>query len=151
MKVLAPLAESGRINSDASLRDSQSIIINAPIDKVWDILADMESWPEWNENIKSVSVPAFKEGQQFKWSINGSKINSTIRKIQAPEVLSWTGSAMGMKAIHVWTLEDAGDNQTIVSTEESLQGFFTLFFSHQKLHDTLLSWLNRLKQRAESN
>lgn len=149
MKILAPLAENGRINPDASIRDSQSVIINAPIQKVWEVLIDMPRWPEWNGDIKSVKVDEVKDGAEFRWTLNGSTLTSTIRKVQAPELLSWTGSTKGIKAIQVWRLEDSGDNQTIVSTEESLQGFLTLFFSHQKLHTTLLKWLERLKQRVE--
>lgn len=149
MKVLAPLAESGKINPDASIRDSQSAIINAPIDVVWKALIDLEKWPEWNGNIKSVKIDKVEEGAQFKWNINGNSVSSTIRRIKAPELLSWTGNAMGIKAIHVWKLEEASDNQTIISTEESLQGILTLFFSHQKLHDTLLNWLECLKQHVE--
>ena len=32
MKILGPLAKEGKINQDASVRDSQSTIINAPVD-----------------------------------------------------------------------------------------------------------------------
>lgn len=149
MKTLAPLAEAGKINQEASLRDSQSIIINAPISKVWKLLSELEKWPDWNPDIKAVKADQFEVGQTFKWTINGTSLTSTLRMIKPEEALSWTGSVMGIKAIHVWSLEETEGNQTIVTTEESMQGFFTLFFSHQKLHATLLHWLDRLKQKAE--
>ena len=148
MKILAPLAEEGKINSEASIRDSQSTIINAPIQEVWEILADIENWPTWNPDIKSVTCETFEVGESFKWNLQGSHITSTIRKIQQPEILSWTGTAMGIKAIHVWHLDES-DGQTIVSTHESVQGLLTIFMGHQKLHNTLLNWLSRLKQKAE--
>lgn len=150
MKVLIPLAESGRINTEASIRDSQSIIINAPIEKIWKILADISKWPEWNPSIRSIKLEAFEVGKSFKWNINGANVTSIIRSINAPEMLTWTGSSTGFKSIHVWKLETAESNQTIVSTEESLQGIMTLFHSHQKLHSTLVEWLERLKETAES-
>lgn len=148
MKKLTPLAETGRINSEASIRDSQSIIINAPIHKVWNILFDFKSWHSWNPDISVFEISDQEIGSVFKWTMNGIKVTSTIRKIQQPELISWTASAIGIKGIHVWKLEES-DKQTIVTTEESLQGIGTLFFSHHKLHSALLHWLDRLKQRAE--
>lgn len=149
MKTLVPLAESGKINPEASIRDRQSIIINASIAKIWTILTDIKKWPDWNPAIKSTEIHAFEVGAIFKWNLGGSGLTSTIRSIKEPEVLSWTGSGMGMKAIHVWKLEKTEEDQTVVTTEESLQGFLTLFFSHQKLHSTLITWLDRLKAAAE--
>ncbi|MEQ8470518.1 MAG: SRPBCC family protein [Marinoscillum sp.] len=149
MKTLGPLAQEGKINPDASIRDSQSIIINASIEKVWNAIIDIKGWSEWNPDIKSVKIESVEVGKSFSWNIGGTTINSTIRQIIPNELISWTGSAMGIKAIHVWRLEEAEGNQTIVTTEESMQGFFTLFFSHQKLHSSLLNWLDRLKQEAE--
>ncbi|RED94409.1 SRPBCC family protein [Marinoscillum furvescens] len=149
MKVLAPLAENGKINPNASIRDSQSTIINAPVDVVWKSITEIEKWPEWNDDIADVKFEELSIGSTFSWTMNGTSISSTIRQIKENEMISWTGKAMGMKAIHVWNLEETDGNQTIVTTDESLQGFFTLFFSHQKLHSTLLHWLDRLKQHAE--
>lgn len=149
MKTLAPLAQMGKINPEASIRDSQSTIILAPIDKVWDILTDINQWPEWNPDINSVQFEALKEGGTFKWDFRGTNNLSTFRMIKKPEVLSWTAGTIGLKSIHVWTLEATDSDRTIVTVDESLQGFRTLFYSHQKLHSTLLNWLEYLKQRAE--
>ncbi|WP_421868875.1 SRPBCC family protein [Marinoscillum sp.] len=148
MKVLGPLAKEGKINQDASVRDSQSIIINAPVDKVWSLMIQMKEWSEWNEHIKSVEIDEVRVGADFKWQIDGSKVRSTIQQIKEKELISWTGTAMGIKAIHIWKFEADGD-QTIVTTEESMQGFLTLFFSHQRLHSSLVNWLDQLRQKAE--
>lgn len=148
MKILGPLAKEGKINPDASVRDSQSIIINAPIEKVWAVFLNMSDWPNWNSDIKSIKVDEVKVGTHFSWNAGGATIKSTIRQIIDQELISWTGTSMGIKAIHVWKFEADGD-QTIVTTEESMQGFFTLFFSHQKLHSTLVNWLGSLKEKAE--
>lgn len=149
MKTLAPLAEKGKINPEASIRDSQSIIILAPIEKVWGIIADINKWPEWNDEIKSVQFESLKAGAAFKWEIGGANISSILRMVQEPETLSWTATTMGLKAIHVWNLEATDDNRTIVTANESLEGFRAIFYSHQKLHSTLIHWLESLKQRAE--
>lgn len=148
MKTLGPLAKEGKINQDASVRDSQSAIINAPVEKVWQILFDISNWPKWNDEIKSIAIDKVEVGANFTWTVGNNTIKSTIRQIKEKEMISWTGNTMGIKVIHVWKLEADG-NQTIVTTEESMQGFFTLFFSHQKLHSSLLNWLDRLRETAE--
>lgn len=148
MKKLKSLAENAKINSEASIRDSQAIIINAPIDKVWDVLIDIKSWNQWNEALAVSKTEKLEAGISFKWSMSGLQVFSTVQKIQSPELLTWTTKAFGIKAIHVWRLEES-DKQTIVTSEASIQGFRTLFFSHHKLHSALLNWLDKLKQRAE--
>lgn len=149
MKASNKLASQGKINQNASLRDKQAVIVNAGIEKVWETLINFESWSTWNDQIKSMKIDKVEEGTKFKWTINGSSVTSSIQKISKPELLTWTGSFMGLKAIHVWKLEATEGNQTIVTTEESIQGFLTIFLGHQKLHDTLVYWLNKLKEASE--
>lgn len=150
MKFLAPLAEKGKINLEASIRDSQSIIIHAPIDIVWALLTDIERWPEWNKDIKDVQAGPIIAGATFKWEIGGNAFTSTIRMVKKPELISWTTRILGLKAIHVWRLEATDNDRTIVTTDESMEGFRTLFlYSHQKLHYTLLNWLESMRKQAE--
>ena len=149
MKILNPLAKDGKINEDAGVRDKQSIIINAPVEKVWNILVDIPNWPDWNQDIKIDRIGSVAEGESFKWQLQGQSIKSVIQKIEKHQLLTWTSQSQLTKAVNVWRCEDAGDNQTIVTIEESIQGFLTVFFGHQKLHNILLNWLGRLKKKAE--
>ena len=119
------------------------------MDKVWELLIDFDRWKEWNSQIEWVEIEEVKEEASFKWKINGSKISSTISRITENEILSWTGTFMGLKAIHVWKLDATDGNQTIVTCEESMQGLLTLFLGHRTLHETLLKWLEALKAEAE--
>lgn len=150
MNKLNKIAQEGKINQEASIRDSQSIIVHAPAQKLWDVLVDFDKWSEWNTDIKWAKLSGdLKTGNTFEWNIKGTTLKSEIQLVNEPETLVWTGKAMGIKAIHVWKLEAAEKDQTILTTEESMQGVSTLFYSHLKLHNTLLHWLSQLKQRAE--
>jgi uncharacterized membrane protein len=149
MKNLEVLAQEGKINRHANLRDKQSVIINAPIDKVWSVLTDLKNWSNWNSDIDWVEFDQLEKGKSFRWKIKGSTITSKITALNEPELISWMGSYMGIKAIHVWRLDRTDGNQTIVTNEESMEGFLTLFFGHRKLHETLISWLNQLKKEVE--
>ncbi|MBV6644005.1 MAG: SRPBCC family protein [Cyclobacteriaceae bacterium] len=148
MNRLIDLAQEGKINENASVRDRQSIIINAPIEKVWDILVDVSKWPEWNGDI--ASTEQHQDGT-FTWHLGGTKIRSTFASKTKPTLLSWTGKALMVKAIHVWSLEKTDEDQTIVSAEESIQGLMTIIIGHRRLHSNLINWLTQLKKKSEGD
>lgn len=150
MNMLISLAESGRINEEANIRDKQSTIINSGVEMIWKILLDIKNWHKWNEDVAHIKHSTVSEGEEFQWKLSGQNIKSVFRKIQKEELLAWTSTMNGKKVINVWRLEPTDGNQTIVTIEQSMEGFKTLFYSHQKLHNTLLHWLTRLKQCAET-
>jgi hypothetical protein len=86
-------------------------------------VADFERWPNWNPDVKSVSVGGpVAEGTEFKWKSGGATITSTLRRVDRPELLGWTGKALGIQAVHVWHFEPR-DGKTWVRTEESWEGW----------------------------
>ncbi len=149
---LSALAKEGRINPRASTRDSQSIIINAPIGKIWEIMLDIDNWPNWNSDIIKVQTSEIKEDETFIMSTNNSRsFTCNLELIEPNTTLSWTSSWLWLKAIQVWKFEKTEEYQTIVTVEESMQGFLIpLFISHYRLHFSLIHWLDRLKKKAES-
>ena len=150
MKKLNALAQKGQINENASIRDSHSTIINSDINKVWDILVNMEDWPNWMSDVKKVSLdgePA--EGTTFKWVQGRSHGTSQIQAFKKPHTLSWTSKARMVKRIYVWSLE-SDEGQTIATVSASFQGaMVVLAQTHQKVYDELLNWLESLKNKAE--
>ena len=151
MKRLNALAQKGKINENASIRDSHSIIINASIQKVWDILTDVEKWPEWNSEVKNVDLKGeLKEGTHFGWKLGRKSGNAEIQLLKEPTSFTWTGKANLVKRIFVWSLE-SDENQTIATVSTSLQGtFVVLMENHQKIYDELLNWLECLKTTSEA-
>ncbi|MFY0606838.1 MAG: SRPBCC family protein [Cyclobacteriaceae bacterium] len=149
MNKLESLAVEGKINESASMRDRQSIVINAPIEKVWSILTEINSWPSWYPAIKKSQLDVFEVGAEFTWKIKGNTLRSILRQIDKPHSLTWTGTFKNVKAIHNWRLEAADDYQTIVTTQESLEGIMTIFISHPKFNKSLIEWLECLKREAE--
>jgi len=148
---LITLAVGGKINEEANIRDKQSTIVNARIETVWSVLTDISTWPVWNQDITAVSEKQITEGLHFNWSMSSVSCQATIQKVQFERLISWTGVEGGKKIIQVWKLTPSDGNQTIITCEKSIEGFRSLFYSPQKLHSTLLNWLARLKQCAESN
>ena len=48
-------------------------------------------------------------------------ITSTLRSVERPTELAWTGKTMGISAVHVWRFETRS-GKTLVRTEESWEG-----------------------------
>jgi len=149
MITLEEQAKNGKINENASIRDRQSIIINAPIQRVWDVLTHINDWPNWYEDIKSAACDKVEAGAAFSWALKSTHLKSEFQLVEEPTQLAWTGKSKMVKAIHVWNLE-AADDQTIVTVEKSIEGFLIPVFSRQsKVHDDLMAWIDALKVESE--
>jgi uncharacterized membrane protein len=143
------LADQGKTNHEASLKDYQSIIINAPIQRVWDIISAIDQWSNWNPLVKSSKKI---DQNHFDWKVGKTKLSATIRKNNPPLVFSWISSSLFSTRIHVWKLEKTEESQTIATVEESIEGFLIpLFKNHNSLHVELLTWLSQLKLKSEEN
>ena len=146
------LARAGRIDPAALIVADQSITICASIDIVWETISRIDEWPEWQSNIRSVRHKGpVSAGQVFEWDNDGTQISSTIELVRAPTDIAWTGSAMGLKAIHVWNLLAQPDGRVLVHTAESMRGFpSSLFYSSSDLQKANAGWLRALKERSEA-
>lgn len=144
------LAQEGKINENASIKDQHSIIINAPIDQVWKIVTDISNWADWNSEVKKVSISEeLKVGTTFKWKIGRMNSSAQIQLLEEPNTFAFSGKSSLVKRIYVWSLE-TDDNQTIATLGTSLQGLFTVWVeNHRSVYNELLNWLECLKQKAE--
>ena len=110
------------INQRAPVVGSGEIEIAADATAVWDVLTAVERWPTWNPDVKSVSLQgAVAPGSVFRWKAGPSTITSTIRRVEPPRLIAWTGKTLGIDAIHFWRLEPR-EGTTLVRTEESYEG-----------------------------
>jgi uncharacterized protein YndB with AHSA1/START domain len=141
-----------RINESAPVIGRSETEIDAPVETVWDVLTAVESWPAWNPDVKSVSSEGeLAEGASFRWKAGPGTITSTIREIDAPRRIAWTGRTFGINATHVYRLEDR-NGRTFARTEESYEGLVArvLHRSLQKTLDKALEQgLAHLKREAE--
>lgn len=116
------------INENAPVVAANEIEVVADPDTVWNLLVDIDRWPSWNPDVKAASVSgAVAEGLVFRWKAGPGMITSTIRRVERPRLLAWTGKTFGVKAIHVWQLESR-DGHTIVRTQESWEGLIPRIF-----------------------
>ena len=141
---------------DAPVYAEGQVKIDADPARVWDVVAGIQRYTAWNPDIRDVTMGGpVAEGTTFRWRAGPGTITSTIRRVEAPRVLAWTGSTFTIKAIHVWKLEPA-DGRTRVRLEESWHGLLATLFrgsfrkTVQKAVDTGLAALKSEVERSGS-
>ena len=142
------------INTTAPAIARHEILIHAPSEKIWQLLADINHWHTWHEDIADAKLEGLLQpGATFRWKSGGTTIQSTLQEVEPHHRLTWTGKALGTRAIHVWRLEPQ-PNGVLVKTEESFDGWLVSLLKGmmQKTLDTSLqTWLEHLKQKAEAS
>ena len=142
------------INKAAVLKTSKEIEIQAPVDKVWDIQFNIEAWPEWQPEISDVKLESnLKPGASFVWKSGGFKLTSIIGQVSKNSFIGWFGKGFGASAIHIWEFEQLENGNTLVRSNESMDGWLVKMLKgmmDKKLNDSLDIWLDSLKKAAES-
>jgi uncharacterized protein YndB with AHSA1/START domain len=140
------------VNRNAPVLSKGEVEIAADPETVWKVLSTPDHWPDWNPDIKSVSIEGgVAKGTKFRWKAGPWRIVSVIQNVKRARLLAWTGRMMGIKAVHTWHLEPRGSG-TVVVNEESWQGPIARLFrrSLQKALDkATVSGLDQLKAEAE--
>lgn len=141
-----------KVNENAPVIARGEIEIIADPDTIWEVLADIKNWPQWNPDIKSASLEGeVTEGSKFRWKARSISITSVFQEVDRPRLLGWTGKTMGIKAVHIWKLESKND-ATITSTEESWEGPLTRVMGSRiqdMLQESIDAGLRCLKHEAE--
>ncbi|MFI6740185.1 SRPBCC family protein [Nonomuraea sp. NPDC050451] len=129
------------------------IEIDAPLQKVWDLHTDVNSWTTWQPDITAASADGpLVPGSVFHWSTFGLDIASTVYAVEPASRILWGGPAHGITGVHQWTFTRHG-TRTLVRTEESWDGEPIVADEEgmrQALEGSLTMWLNHLKKAAES-
>ena len=100
----------------------QKVLIVAPLDIVWSVQTKIDEWSRWNPDISKVNLRGpLSAGTEFHWKSGSSSITSILQEVEPERRITWTGRTLGIRAIHVWTLQQT-DKGVLVRTEESFEG-----------------------------
>lgn len=140
------------INHNAPVISRGEITINAPIETVWDIMADIDNWPRWNHDVEEARLDGpLEPGSRLTWKAGPGTIKSELQDVERPNRIAWTGTTLGIKAVHVWVLAEQ-DGKTTVTTEESWEGLPVRLFkkaSQKQLDQAIGTGLNYLRAEVE--
>ncbi|MCU0438133.1 MAG: SRPBCC domain-containing protein [Raineya sp.] len=133
-----------------------SIEINAPVEKVWAELMNIESYPAWNPLVKTIQGD-LKQGNEIKIYIIPLKSNfkAKLTVFQSQKEMTWLG-AVGAKWIvcgeHYYRLEAKGDKTLLLHGEEfkGILSYLIPPFITSMMKKTFEKHNQILKQRIEN-
>ncbi|UJH91208.1 SRPBCC family protein [Antarcticibacterium sp. 1MA-6-2] len=113
-----------KINKEAPAVEKQQIFIDAPVEVVWEVLTEINSWPEWQEKVQKAELTGkVEEGAKFEYRSGGINFKSQIHTYDPYTSFGWTGKTMGASAVHNWNFMEEKEG-TVVSVEESIEGLY---------------------------
>ena len=140
------------IDRSAPATASGEIVVSAVPEVVWDIMADVDGWPSWSPDIEAATLEGpLAVGSVFRWRSGRASLTSVLRSVDRPRELAWTGTTMGIKAVHIFRFEPHEDG-TLVRSEESWTGLLASVFrrySRKTLDRGIRNWLALLKAEVE--
>ncbi|GAA3122430.1 hypothetical protein GCM10010466_11680 [Planomonospora alba] len=138
-------AARGRIDPRAQLVSSSSTVVDAPPERVWEVMADLASWPSWASGIEILRLGEVRPGAPFRWKLGGITLRSRFAVVDAGRELTWSGVFLLFKAVDRHLLEPMAGGRTKVTVEESLAGpLLPLLYSRARLHAGHERWLSDL-------
>lgn len=135
------------------------IDIDASAERVWNLLTDFASFPEWNPFIRS-AIGKAKSGERIEINLQPAgarsmKFKPVIIKAEPNHELRWLGHLWihGLfDGEHIFTIEPLGVNRVHFIQQELLSGLLVPIFSHSLETNTKRGFeeMNHaLKVRAE--
>ncbi len=108
-------------------------VIRASVERVWDLLTDVERWPSWYRACRWVRVESPGTAAQplvFRWKAHPVELRSAVVMSDRPHSFDITADAVGLHAERTFTLRPTRDGlSTVVVSHETQVG--------------LLPWLGR--------
>jgi hypothetical protein len=140
------------INWNAPATAEGELQIDADPQTVFSVISTIDWWPSWNPDVKFVTLQGpVRPGTVFRWKAGPSSLTSTLQVVDPPREIAWTGTTMGIKAVHVFRFQ-ARDGGTLARSEESWEGLLASLlkgYSRRTLDKGIRSVLARLKTEAE--
>lgn len=129
------------------------IKIDAPIDKVWSVLLDTESYLEWNTVMKLLEGDVV-EGETVKYQFtqdedNISEIASKVIKVIPKRLLNQAGGVpLVITFNHKYILNEVGDS-TSLTIHEDYAGLYVHFWNPKDVELAYARLNSNIKSRIE--
>ena len=136
----------------------ESMVIHAPLEKVWDVFVSFTCWADWNRvltDVRSHSA-SLTEGQAFSCSIRPYllpvDISPVVTRVEPLRKIVWTASMYGISSVHEFFFDETPEG-VMVESRERFRGLPMLFgagrFFEEKVRQLTVSFLDGLRMAAE--
>jgi hypothetical protein len=136
----------------------ESVIIRAPLKKVWDVFVSFSCWADWNRvltDVRSQSA-SLTDGQGFSCCIRPYLFpvyfSPVVTRVEPQRKIVWTASMYGISSVHEFSFDETPEGVVLVS-RENFSGLPMLFgagrFIRDKVRKLTVSFLDDLRMAAE--
>jgi len=138
-----------------------TIQINASLQRVWEVFADISNWDDWNPVCRECRFEAghsLVKGACISFELNPVvlpiRIAPVVEHCEPGKKVVWAGSRMGIHAVHEFYFEENESGVELKSIEHfkgPMLMFAKMIFLPSRLHALTLKLLNAIKLEAESH
>ena len=138
----------------------ETVVIDAPIETVWEVFAEIEHWADWNpvcRECRFETGDAITKGACISFELNPlvlpMRIAPVVTDCNPGRSVTWTGEKWGVHAAHTFNFEPA-ESQVRLESVETFSGFMLwparLIGVPKRLHELTRQLLFAIKTASEN-
>jgi hypothetical protein len=136
---------------------TESVIIHAPVKKVWDAFVTFTCWADWNKVLVDVTsrTSCLAAGEGFSCCIRPYFLpvyfSPQVISVEPQRKIVWTVSRFGISSVHEFLFEERPEGMAMISRETFTGLPVALgagFFFRKKVRRLTLSFLDGLRTAA---
>lgn len=100
------------------MQQSESIVVDAPVERVWPLIGSIEGWQDWNSGISNVELLADEigPGAEFAYRYRGREVHTTVDAYEEGRLLSIASDEGSYDFGESLALEPEGDQTRVTFT-----------------------------------
>lgn len=144
-------AKKGKIDEQAPIKTSSSVVINASAEHVWRLLSNPPAWSSFTDSIKDIELESdLSVDSTFRFRLYNFPIRARVAVIRPQRELTWTGASLWFTAIDRHILTPENSSTTRLTIVESFSGVLAVpLMSQARLKTQHEAWLSAFKRAAE--
>lgn len=152
---LFPLPPNAAVPEGPDVIIERRVVIDAPPERVYEILVDIQRWPDWDPGVTRTEPYAgrpLERGDRFYMNPGGYDTVAQVLEAEPGRLIRWRGEGGGIVGVHSHRLVEIAPNRTMVVNREEFHAWYLRpvgWFTDVGIGDDFQAALNALKARAE--